>query len=252
MDVFFTYLAKGLLLPPAGNLLLLLAARGLRRHRRLSQLLVFFAVGSLIVLSTPLGATWVSRGLETLPAFDLADAVTRRIEAIVVPGSGRYTNPPEFAGDTVSNRTLERLRYAARVHRVTGWPIAVVGGSPLDDYAPEGALMAQTLEVDFGGPVKWVETRSRNTAENARNARALLDVNTILLVTQAMDMPRARESFAAVGFAVVPAPIGFVTREAATVFSPFDIIPDANALAISRVALHEWLGLLWYRLRYGH
>lgn len=252
MELFLTYLAKGLLLPPAGNLLLLLAARLLRRWRRLSWSLVFVSVVSLWALATPISLGWLAAGLETIPAFDLAHPAAQRVAAIVVPGTGRYTEPPEFDHDVVSIRTLERLRYAARVHRTTGWPIAVVGGAPLDDAAPEGLLMAESLQTDFGVPVAWIEDRSTNTAENARNARALLDVDGILLVTQAIDMPRARKAFEAVGFDVVPAPIGFITREADGVLGPFDFIPDANALAAARYVLHEYLGLVWYRLRYGH
>lgn len=253
MEIFLTYLAKGLLMPPAGNLLLLLLARLLRRWRRVSWLLAFLAIASLYFLSTSFGAGSVAEGLEReSPPFDLAQEAARQVEAIVVPGTGRYTAPPEYERDQVSTRTLERLRYAVRLHRETEWPIAVVGGSPLDDMTPEGVMMAASLQVDFNVPVAWVEDKSRNTLENARNARELITADTILLVTQAMDMPRAKQSFEAAGFTVVPAPIGFVTREFDVPVSVFDFIPDANALAIARTALHEWLGILWYRLRYGH
>jgi uncharacterized SAM-binding protein YcdF (DUF218 family) len=251
VDVFLTYLAKGLILPPAANLLLLGLAWLLRNRRRtLARMLACISVLTLYAGATPLGAALLAAGLERTPPFDLASDDVPRIRAIVVPGTGRYTSPPEYGADTVSNRTLERLRYAARVHRTTGWPIATVGGAPLDTAAPEGVLMAESLQEDFGVSVQWIEHTSRNTAENARNARALIAFDTILLVTQAMDMPRAARAFTAAGFDVVPAPIGFVNRVGDFAFGPFDFIPDANALAVTRVALHEYLGLLWYTLRY--
>lgn len=253
MELFLTYLAKGLVMPPAGNLVLLLMARVLRRWRWVSRLLVFVAIASLYVLSAPFGAGWLAAGLERQsPPFDLANPAAASIEAIVVPGTGRYTVPPEYDSDQVSNRTLERLRYAARVHRVTKWPIAVVGGSPLDELTPEGVMMAESLQTDFNVPVEWVEAESDNTQENARNARELVGADTILLVTQATDMPRAKQSFASAGFTVVPAPIGFATREADGVISIFDFVPNTLALGISQIALHEWLGIVWYRFRYGH
>lgn len=253
MELVLIYLAKGLLMPPAGNLVLLLLARVLRRWRWLSRLLVFLAIASLYLLSAPFGAAWLAAGLEReSPPFDLANPAAASIEAIVVPGTGRYTAPPEYDSDQVSTRTLERLRYAARVHRVTKWPIAVVGGSPLDNAMPEGVMMAESLQTDFNVPVEWVEAESVNTQENARNARELVGADTILLVTQATDMPRAKQSFEAAGFTVVPAPIGFATREADGVISIFDFVPNTNALGISQIALHEWLGILWYRFRYGH
>lgn len=251
MEVFSIYVLKGLLLPPAGNLLLFALAWGLRRRRRLALTLAAVAGLTLYAAASPWMATLLARGLETAPAFRLAERPLPPVAAIVVPGTGRYTAAPEYGGaDTVSPRTLERLRYAARVHRATGWPVATVGGAPLDDETSEGALMAVVLEQDFGVPVRWIEQTSRNTAENARNARRLLDVDTILLVTQAMDMPRARRMFEAAGFTVVPGPLGFLNRTGPSEFNVFDYFPDAGALALSRIALHEYLGLAWYRLRY--
>ena len=194
MDVFAIYVLKGLLLPPAGNLLLLGLAWFLRARRRVALTLAVIAGATLFLAASPWMATLLARGLETAPAFPLDGPALPPVDAIVVPGTGRYTSAPEYGGlDTVSPRTLERLRYAARLPRRTGWPIATVGGAPLDDETPEGALMAQVLEQDFGVPVRWIEQASRNTAENARNARRLMDVDTILLVTQAMDMPRAHD-----------------------------------------------------------
>ena len=251
MDIFAIYVLKGLLLPPAGNLLLFALAWGLRRRRRPALALAALAGITLFAAASPWMATFLASGLETAPAFPLDNPTTSPVEAIVIPGTGRYTSAPEYGGvDTVSPRTLERLRYAARVQRKTGWPIATVGGAPLDDETPEGALMAQALDQDFGVQVRWIEQASRNTAENARNARRLLDVDTILLVAQAMDMPRARMMFESAGFTVVPGPVGFLNRAGPSEFNVFDYFPDAGALALSRIALHEYLGLVWYRLRY--
>lgn len=249
MEVFSIYVLKGLLLPPGGNLLLFLLAWALRRRRRIALGLAAAAGLTLLLAASPWCAATLAQGLERTPPF--VPGAAPAPAAIVVPGTGRYTAAPEYGGvDTVSPRTLERLRFAARMHRAHGWPIATVGGAPLDDETPEGLLMHQVLEQDFGVPVRWIERESRNTAENARNARRLLDVSRILLVTQAMDMPRARRVFEQAGFEVVPAPIGFVNRPGPAERTVFDFIPDAGALAQSRVALHEYLGLAWYRLRY--
>jgi len=251
VDVFAIYVLKGLVLPPAGNLLLFALAWVVRAHRRLALTLAALAGFTLFAAASPWMATFLASGLETAPAFLLDSRSGYSIEAIVIPGTGRYTSAPEYGGaDTVSPRTLERLRYAARIQRKTGWPVATVGGAPLDDETPEGALMAQVLEQDFGVPVRWIEQASRNTAENARNARRLLDVDTILLVAHAMDMPRARMMFETAGFKVVPGPVGFLNRTGPSEFNVFDYFPDAAALALSRIALHEYLGLAWYRLRY--
>ena len=250
MDFLLVYVLKRLLLPPGANLLLLLLAAGINRHRpRLAKGLAALALCTLYLASTLFGATRLAAGLETSPALSFEQLASHDIDAIVVPGTGRYLNAPEFGTDTVSVRTLERLRYAARLHRASGWPIAVVGGSPLGGR-PEGELMRETLEQDFGVPVAWVEAASRDTAENARFARQLLSAGRIVLVTQATDMPRARRAFTQAGFEVLAAPIGFVSGRGAGEVSALDFMPDAEALNFSRIALYEYLGSLWYRWRY--
>ncbi|HAK93275.1 MAG TPA: YdcF family protein, partial [Massilia timonae] len=91
-----------------------------------------------------------------------------------------------------------RLRYAAHLHRRTGLPILVSGGAPGPGAMSLADAMAAALREDFGVPVRWVEGRSRNTAENAMFSAALLrpeKVGRVLLVTDAMHMERARTVF---------------------------------------------------------
>ncbi len=73
-------------------------------------------------------------------------------------------------------------------------------------------------------------------------------VRRVLLVTDAVHMPRAEQIFLRAGLEVVPAPTAFKKRGPVT---PASYIPNAGALKDSHYALHEWIGLLWYRLRYG-
>ena len=69
--------------------------------------------------------------------------------AIVVLGGGRYSAAPEFGQDVVGQSTLERLRYAARLHRQTDFPLLVTGGVPLNEAVSEAQLMAESLRNDF-------------------------------------------------------------------------------------------------------
>ena len=92
---------------------------------------------------------------------------------IVVLGGGKYYNAPEYtSADTVSEPTLVRLRYAAWLHRQTGKPILVSGGSPEGSSVSEGQAMKAVLENEFKVPVAWTEDKSFNTFENAHASRA--------------------------------------------------------------------------------
>lgn len=241
-----TDIVAALLLPPLSLIALLMLGMVLLpgRHAAAGKRLIWLAIVLLYLLSTP----FVGRGLlatlePALPARNPGDA-----QAIVVLGGGVYHDAPEYAGDTVKSTTLERIRYAARLKRLTGLPLLASGGHPEGGEA-ESLLMRKVLRTDFGLGTRWIESASSNTAENAlytRKILAPLGINRILLVTHAWHMKRARAAFENAGFTVIPAPTIFATAHALTAL---DFLPSAQGLLQSRTALHEWLGILWYRLR---
>lgn len=233
--------------------LLLLCALGLwlrRRRPRFGVFVSLLALSALTVLSIRPGAMLVVAPLEKLnPPLVLSDAVGA--QAIVVLGAGRIANAPEYGGEDVpSAPALQRLRYAAKLYRETGLPILISGGMPDGAKISEAAIMGRTLREDFVVPVRWLEERSNNTAENARNAVALLQqagIRRILLVTDAMHMQRARLAFLHTGLTVVAAPTVFHSAERRTIT---DWFPRSKWLQYSDYAAHEWLGLAWYWLQH--
>jgi uncharacterized SAM-binding protein YcdF (DUF218 family) len=238
-------LLSSLMLPPTS--LLLLAMLGLwlaRRRPRLGHALVAGALATLWLLSTPRVAGKLIGTLEDAPPIESADL--RRCQAIVILGAGSYANAPEYGGDTVNELALERLRLGARLARASGLPIAVTGGAP-SGGRPEGESMREALTADFGVKVRWVESQSRDTAENAAYLAPMLardGIIRIALVTHAFHMPRARALFEQAGLQVVPAPTRYFS--AAAEGGPLgmfgDWLPGLKALRLSHFAAHEWLG----------
>lgn len=94
-----------------------------------------------------------------------------------------------------------------------------------------------------------IEDRSRNTDENARFTKALVQPRpdeAWLLVTSAFHMPRAVGLFRADGFPVVPYPVDYRTTG-----TPADWRPGTDvSTGLQRLdfAVHEWVGLVSYRL----
>lgn len=236
-----------LLLPPANLLLLgLLGAILTRWWRKLGRALVALAVLALYLLSIPVVANRLLRALEPAAAVDLRQPA----QAIVILGGGLHANTPEYGGETINATTLERARYGARLYRQTRLPIAVTGGVLMrGQRVSEGALMEKSLREDFRVPVRWVEGQAHTTEQNAvLTARILrpLGITRVYLVTHAWHMPRAMLSFAAAGLEPVPAPTGFTTSFRSDIRG---FIPDAKSLQKSYFAMHEAIGLLWYRLK---
>jgi uncharacterized SAM-binding protein YcdF (DUF218 family) len=246
--------ATVLLLPPLNVLLLALVGALLlwRGWRRAGRGLLILSLLAGVALSTPLFSEILVSRLESR-APPLLHPREQQAQAIVILSGGRLRHASEYDGrDQPSPLTLGRMRYGAWLHEQTGLPILVTGGSPEGYGEAEAVLMARALKDSFKVPVRWQETASDNTAENARNSRAILQkegIKRILLVTDALHMPRSVRIFERYGFDVVPAP---TNRRAAghISFTLLSLLPQAWYLASSRDALHEWIGMLWYDVRY--
>jgi len=171
------------------------------------------------------------------------------VQAIVILGSGAQRDLADYGGGTVSPLALERLRYGARLARASDLPVLVTDGA-LNGRRPGAEFMAEAL-LDWGVHARWVEGRALTTYDNARHARDMLasdGIDRIALVSHGWHLPRAVAVFERAGFQVVPAPtLVPVGRTSAAL----DWLPDAVALERSVLALHEHLGGVWYRLRYG-
>lgn len=249
--------ALALLLMPPG-VIVLGAVVGFLLHTRwhwLGNFLVGLSIAALLVLSSPLTGKQLLGALESgVPILSLpnAEEATRQVGAIVVLGGGRRPEALEYGGDDVNTYTLERLRYAARLHRQTRLPILASGGAPFGETISEAALMQAALKRDFQIGIRWVESKSRNTLENGQMSYAMLHpagITRIYLVTHAWHMPRSLWAFRRAGFDVIPAPTGFTTLGRAE-RAVLGYLPSASGLLRSSVAIHERLGLIWYKFKY--
>lgn len=237
------------MLPPLSLLMLGLCGHVLARHfRRQGNAIILLAVALFLFVSTGAGARWLCAPIEQR-SLPLASVAGSGAQAIVILGGGRLYAAPEADGTDIPGRqTLIRLRHGARLQRQTGLPILVSGGAPDGKGESEAAIMARSLREDFRVPVKWIEDGSDNTAQNARLSKQQLQqagITRVLLVTDALHMPRAQSVFVRSGLSVIPAPTGFTAQKP---LSAEDFIPNAKALETSSYALHERLGALWYLL----
>lgn len=232
------------LLPPLNFLLLGFAGIAfLRRRPALGRGLIVSMLALMWIFAMPLTGNALLMLLEKDSTVRVD--VPTQAQAIVVLGGGVYFDGPEYAGGTVGKETLERLRYAATLYRRTGLPILVAGGDAEDRGIPEAGLMKKALVEDFNVPVKWAETGSTDTLQNAALSKKILDSNgvkTLLLVTHGWHMTRSRQLFERNGFNVITAATGFHNIGKLTVI---DFLPNVEGLYGSRVFFHEVIGMLW-------
>ena len=242
--IWFKSLLKALILPPTGPLLLAVLGLGLqRRHPRTGRAFAFAGVLVLLLLSTPVVAMLLLRWVDSSPPLDVERA--KSAQAVVILGGGVRRNAAEYGGDTLGHLTLERVRYGARVARLTGLPVLVSGGAPTGGEN-EAKLMRDALENEFGVEVRWAEDCSRNTHENAVRSAEILraaGIHRVVLVGHGFDMPRAAAEFADEGIETIKAPTGVPAWD----FGPSMLVPSIAGLQGSYYALYEILAntVLW-------
>jgi len=176
-------------------------------------------------------------------------------QAIVILGGGVRRGAidiPQYQNQDVSKEAMERLRMGARLAKVTQLPILVTGGRPdrthLQDRS-EAEIMAQVLANELGVKVRWLESRSNTTQENASFSAKILQENhvkSIYLVSHDWHLPRVIQVFQKEGFTVTPAPTGFQYHEKMT---PLDYLPSVQGFAQTRHYWHEIIGRIWYALQ---
>ncbi len=192
----------------------------------------------------------LERIYEPVPVEDMESA-----DAIVILGGGvRPVLPPRLYPEI--NLSGNRVLHAARLYKAgkakwiisTGW----AGYEPTIDspIQPNGTRI---LLGELGIPedVVLTEDQSRNTHENAQFAERLLcahQIETIILVTSAMHMPRAVAEFRAVCRKIIPAPTDFGVAAIRSRFL-LDLLPTTGALNFGSEVFHEIVGRVVLRLR---
>jgi hypothetical protein len=254
-------LLRPLVLPPAAPFLLMVAGLLLsRRTPKIGRSLTVVGLLLAWLLATGVASDLICGRLEASQrplspaALQAARDGPDPPRAIIILGGGAVRDgnfmPPR---ERLHSRTLERVMAGARLARASGLPILVSGGKPEWLTNSEAELMRRVLVDDLGLAVRWVEDRSRDTAENASFSAAILraqGIDSIVLVTHAYHMPRAQAVFESTGLKVTASPHDW--KGASPDFGELrDWMPNAGAVETVWLALHETLGLFWYRLR-GH
>ena len=251
MHTYFHYLANTVLLPPGLNLFMILFGIFLSKYwHRLGTTFMVVGFASLYLLSTSVVAMWLVKPLQTAKALDL-NSVGKNNQGekaiVVLTGGGHYA--PEYQKDQPSANSMVREAYAATLHKEIALPVIVIGGTGYYGSAPEAKIMQENLAENFNIPTYWVELQSRNTWENGLYVRQFIKDNKITqfyLVTSAWHMSRAMWVFEKLGMQPTPAPTDFITSNS-DVSDVYNWLPRARMLMVSNIALHEYLGKIWYR-----
>ena len=232
----------------AGGLLALL----LRRYR-LGTTLVAAAALWLWLWSAPAFmsriAPWLVEvpPLATLQTLPQADAIV-----VLLNDVGANTSRRDWP---LVGTTADSLWHGARLFAADKAPVVIVSGSTYDPKPgqPTSAEVMREFLTAMGVPADAVltEDRSTNTRENAVFSAQLAarhDIQTVLLVTRLLHMPRAAATFRKAGLTVVPAAPSEPGRKPKFTKAK-NLVPNAKTLRGATLFVHEWLGTVVYRWR---
>jgi uncharacterized SAM-binding protein YcdF (DUF218 family) len=221
------------------------------RHRRLGRWLMATSLVLLAVAGfSPLGNALILPLEQRFPAWDASRGPP---DGIVMLGGAISPDVSAARGSVALDEAAERLTATAELaRRYPDARIILSGGSNalVFDEEIEAVFAVRQLEaLGIAHDRMTAEEQSRNTIENAVFSRLLANPKSgerWLLVTSASHMPRAMAAFRAAGFPIEAYPVDWRTRGPMDAVVPFSSL--AAGLQRTDAAVHEWIGLITYRL----
>ncbi|HEY61259.1 MAG TPA: YdcF family protein [Anaerolineae bacterium] len=260
MFVFLSKFLPILIYPVGIASILLLITLFIKKDSKWQRVLVVIA---LVVIWVG-GNRWVAVGLiHSLEWRYLPLEHVPSSEVIVVLGGG--TDPKQYPRQIVElNSAGDRVLYGAWLYHQGIAPHILLSGGYIPwmgtrtSPAEEMATILNMLDVPEDAI--WLEPKSQNTYENAVYSKEILenkDIHRIVLVTSAIHMPRSVALFKHQGLEVIPAPTDYFVTESLwnDLFPPslnailFNLVPSADNLGKTTLAIKEYIGILIYHLR---
>ena len=230
-------------------LLLGLGLLCLSKWQKTGRAVVFLGIFLLAAISTD----WLpDRALLPLESrhspVRLESAANSTVEWVVVLSGGLKTDPELPMRLRSEDSTLARLVEGIVQYRHhPGSKLLLSGGG--EQEPPAAEVMARTA-LALGVPEQdlALETRSRDTKDQAELLRERVGEEPFVLVTSASHMPRSVYLCRQQGLQPVPAPAHFM-NEAAEKRVAWDYFPSYEDIAKAQRAVYEYLGLAWSWLR---
>jgi len=208
-------------------------------------LLSFNPVSNIII--HPLEYRYESYGLKCADGPSVTNSTP--VDYVVVLGGGHISDPAISITSQINPPTLVRLIEGIRILKENpGSRLVLSGGSVFDlvseaDIMMEVALICGVRETDI-----ILESKSRDTKDQALFVKDIVGNHPFALVTSAVHIPRSVALFRKQGMNPIPAPTMHLKRKKQKI-NPGLFFPNAKALRKSENAFHEYIGLIWAKLR---
>ncbi|MGB6067558.1 MAG: ElyC/SanA/YdcF family protein [Desulfomonilaceae bacterium] len=193
---------------------------------------MIFAAAWLLIASLPITAYLIMRPLEDMagPAASPEALKQLGVQYLLVLGGDGPADRRVVEG-------IRLFRHLPNTHLIVSGGLGVradaIGKFPLEMGVPKGALI--------------VETQLYDTQDEAGSFGKIMGKRPFALITSAFHIPRAMMLFRASGLNPVAAPCEYRAKK----LDPFPmyLLPSADALLTTQLAMHEYFGIGWLYLR---
>lgn len=168
---------------------------------------------------------------------------------VVVLCGGNLSEPAIPIISQLTSTSTRRLMEAIRLHEMLPGTKLLLAGGPVFNRTADSEVMAKAALL-LGVRQKDIALISdaNDTISQARRIKSVVGSDRHILVTSAYHMPRSMAMFRNMGMRPVPAPTDYYTKQRKRPW-PRTFFPGAKGLYKAQIAFHEYLGLIWARLR---
>ncbi len=197
----------------------------------------------LLLFSYPPFSNFLIQNLENkYPKYDYKSD----IKYIHVLGSGHNDDVTQPLTSQVGRASIKRDLEGIIIHlNSKNSKIIFTGyaGTTNITTAKMNAKLALALGVDVKNII--VNGDPKDTREEAVFTKSIIANEAFVLVTSASHMPRSMMIFQSLGLNPIPAPTDFYKDKDSTYFEA----PSIDSFKVSQVAIHEYIGILWVKLK---
>ena len=221
------------------------------RRQKAGKVLVTISTLFLGLFSYSAVSDMLARPLEReYPPIAGFEAV-KDVQWVVVLGGGSTVDPQLPLSTYLSDASLARLSEGVFIHnRLPETKLIMTGRSGFERFTPVAEVMADTAREWGVKPEDIVvEKKAADTKDHVIYVKEIVGDDPFILVTSASHMPRTMALFRKHGMEPIPAPTDYMVMEREGGLTPGVFFPSAGGLEKAGTAIHEYLGMVWAKLR---
>ena len=222
-----------------------------KKKGKIARICLWCGLFCLLVVSTPFIPKLLVQNLENKYSTCELETLQQKTNIhILVLGGGQTNDSRLPANSQLSRGALARLTEGIRIlNHLDGSILVTSGYSGKREDIPQAEVLAQTaMLLGIGSGRIKKQTLPKNTWMEATEYKRIFgDSTTLVLVTSAIHMPRAIYLFQKAGLNPIPAPTDYLVKKGEKI-NPLFWMPKSGNIAKTEAAVHEYVGMAWYRL----